>query len=263
MRILFIGDIVARPGRKAVSEILPSLIKEEKIDLVIANIENLSHGKGATPEAIDEIRGCGVDIMTSGNHIWFREEVYSLLGSDPTLVRPANYPSDIPGFGFTVAKVGKKDKVLVINLIGRQWISEPIEDPFRVVEEILQEQHSKEKFAATIVDFHAEATSEKAAMGWYLDGRVTAVIGTHTHVATADNWIMPKGTAFTTDVGMTGAQNSVLGVEPEIIIKVHKYPYPQRFDWVETGPKIFSSVLVEVGPKGLAKSIRRVDRTLE
>ncbi|MCL5411757.1 MAG: TIGR00282 family metallophosphoesterase [Patescibacteria group bacterium] len=263
MRILFIGDIVAKLGRKAVSEILPSLVEEEKVDLVIANVENLSHGKGATPQAIDEIRGYGVDIMTSGNHIWFREETYPLLENDPTIIRPANYPGDVAGFGFTIATVSGKEKVLVVNLLGRLWIPDPTEDPFRTIDEIIADQCAKEKFAAIIVDFHAEATSEKMAMGWYLDGRVTLVAGTHTHIPTSDTWILPKGTAYVSDVGMTGAQHSVLGVDPETIIKAHKYPYPQKFEWVETGPKIFSSVFVETDKKGMAKSIKRIDKILE
>ncbi|MEX0616300.1 MAG: TIGR00282 family metallophosphoesterase [Candidatus Woykebacteria bacterium] len=261
MKILLIGDIVAKPGREAVKEVLPGLIKKEKIDLVVANIENLTHGKGATKEKVEEMREAGADIFTSGNHIWFRKEFVEVLNNDPTVIRPANYPGDNPGFGFTYASVGK-EKVLVINLIGRQWIDEPIDDPYRTIDALLLDQVEKEKPTAIVVDFHAEATSEKNALGWFLDGRVSAILGTHTHIPTADQWILPKGTAFVTDVGMSGALHSVLGVEPSIIIAKQKNPGPSKFEWVETGPRVFRSVLIETDKKGLAKSIKRVDKLL-
>lgn len=261
MKILFIGDIVAKAGRAAVKEVLPDIIKKEKIDLVIANIENLAHGKGATETTVEEIRKAGVDIMTSGNHIWFREEFIDVLNNDPRVLRPANYPADTPGFGFTYVNVAHQ-KVLVINLMGRQWMNEPTDEPYRAIDAILMDQVEKEKPDAILVDFHAEATSEKAAMGYFLDGRVTAVLGTHTHTPSADAQILPKGTAFVTDVGMTGALHSVLGVDPPIIIKRQKDPYPTRFDWVETGPSIFRSVLIETKKGKGAKSIVRIDKTL-
>ncbi|OGY22999.1 MAG: hypothetical protein A2172_03640 [Candidatus Woykebacteria bacterium RBG_13_40_15] len=261
MKILFVGDIVAKPGRVAVKEILPDLIKKEKIDLVVANIENLAHGKGATAETVEEMREAGVDIMTSGNHIWFRGEFAESLSRDPTILRPANYPSDTPGFGFTFAET-KKGKVLVINLLGSQWMNQPVEEPYRTVDAILLDQVEKEKPAAILVDYHAEATSEKAALAWFLDGRVSAVIGTHTHIPSCDATVLPKGTAFVTDVGMTGAIHSVLGVKPDIIIKRQKDPYPVKFEWVETGPKAFRSCLIETTKAGLAKSIKRVDSEL-
>lgn len=264
MKILLIGDIVAKPGRIITGQWLPKLIKEKDIDLVIANIENLAHGRGATEETIEEIRSYGVDVMTSGNHIWYREEVKAVLESDPSIIRPANYPSDLPGFGFTIASVGdkKKEKVLIINVLGRLWMEQPVEDPFRTVDAILSDQMN-EKFAAIIVDIHAEATSEKIALGWYLDGRVTAVLGTHTHVPTCDGLILPKGTAYITDVGMTGAINSVIGVDPQIIINAHMFPGPQKFEWVESGPAAFRSVLVETTKVIAAKSIARLDKILD
>ncbi len=261
MKILFIGDIVAKPGRAAVKEVLPDLIKKEKIDLCVANIENLTHGKGATKEKVDEMRESGVDIFTSGNHIWFRKEFTEVLNSDPTVIRPANYPGDSPGFGFTYANVGK-EKVLITNLLGRQWIDEPVDEPYRTVDTLLLDQVDKEKPSAILVDIHAEATSEKNAMAWFLDGRVTAVLGTHTHIPTCDEWILPKGTAFVTDVGMSGALHSVLGVEPNIIITKQKDPQPTKFEWVEEGPRVFHSVLIETNKKGLAKSIKRVDKVI-
>ena len=262
MKILFIGDVVAKPGRAAIKEVLPDLIKKEKIDLVIANIENLAHGKGATDLTVKEIRNAGVDIFTSGNHIWFREEFAHLMNSDPTIIRPANYPADAAGFGFTYAKVGR-EKVLITNLIGRQWIDEPTDEPYRTIDALLLDQVEREKPSAIIIDFHAEATSEKNALAWFLDGRVTAVLGTHTHVPTCDERIFPGGTAFVTDVGMTGALNSVLGVESEIIIRKQKDPGPTKFEWVETGPKVFRSVLIETKKDGGAKSIVRIDKLLK
>jgi metallophosphoesterase (TIGR00282 family) len=261
MKILFIGDIVAKPGRAVVKQILPDLAKKEKIDLVVANIENLAHGKGATEKTVEEIRSAGVDIMTSGNHIWFRGDFVSVLNKDPRILRPANYPGDSPGYGFTYANVAKQ-KVLIINLIGRQWMDEPIDEPYRTIDAILLDQIEKEKPDVILVDYHAEATSEKAALAWFVDGRVTAVVGTHTHVPSADAQILPKGTAFVTDIGMSGALNSVLGVEPSIIIRKQKDPTPIKFEWVEHGPKTFRSILVETKKDGTAKSIQRVDKTL-
>lgn len=261
MKVLLIGDIVAKIGREAIREVLPDLIKKEKVDLVVANIENLAHGKGATKITVGELRESGVDIMTSGNHIWFRSDFVETLAEDPTILRPANYPADSPGFGFTFAKVGK-EKVLIINLIGRQWMDQPADEPYRSVDAILLDQVEREKPDVVLVDYHAEATSEKAAMAYFLDGRITALVGTHTHVPTADAQILPKGTAFVTDIGMTGALHSVLGVEPDIIIKKQKDPYPSKFEWVETGPKVFRSVLIETKKDGSVKSIDRLDKTL-
>ena len=262
MKILFIGDVVAKLGREAVKKTLPSIIKKEKVDLCVANIENLTHGKGATKEKVDELREAGVDIFTSGNHIWFRKEFMEVLNSDPTVIRPANYPGDAPGFGFTFAKVGK-NKVLIINLLGSQWIDEPVDEPYRVIDAILLDQVEKEKPSAILVDFHAEATSEKNALAWFLDGRVSAVVGTHTHIPTADEWILPQGTGLVSDIGMSGAQHSVLGVEPSIIIAKQKNPGPIKFEWVEEGPMVFRSILIETDKKGLAKSIKRRDKVIE
>lgn len=262
MKILFIGDVVAKAGRKAVAAVLPELRKKEKIDLVVANIENLSHGKGATAERVEELRAVGVDIFTSGNHIWFKQEFTNTLDTDPTVLRPANYPADNPGFGFTIAKVSRK-KILIINLLGKQWIDQPVDEPYRSIDAILNDQVEKEKPDFILVDFHAEATSEKNAMAWFLDGRVTALVGTHTHIPTADPWVLPNGTAFVTDVGMSGARHSVLGVVPEIVIKKQKDTAPARFEWVETGPKVFNSVLVETDKKMKAISIKRIDRIID
>jgi metallophosphoesterase (TIGR00282 family) len=262
MRILFIGEIVGKLGRRTVGRVLPDLLKNANISVVLANVENLAHGKGVTKTTLAEVQNYGVDAFTSGNHIFWRKDVYEVFdeGRIP-IIRPANYPPEVPGKGFEIIDLGKSGKVLLINLLGRTFFNEPTLCPFRTVDKILEEC-AGEKLAATVVDFHAEATSERVAMGWYLDGRVTAVVGTHTHVPTADAWVMPQGTAHVSDLGMVGAQHSVLGVRPEIILEKLKDPRPQRFEWVEEGPAVFNSVLIEV-EDGKAKSIERVDRVVD
>lgn len=263
MKILFIGDVVAKAGRQVLKEVLPKLKEKEKIDLCVANIENLAHGRGATKETIEEICQYGVDIMTSGNHIWYRDEILPVLEKNKKVVRPANYPPGTSGSGFTYAKVGKK-KVLVINLIGRLWVGGAIDDPFRVVDSILNQQLKKEKPDLVLIDFHAEATSEKSALAWYLDGRVTAVVGTHTHVPTADESVLPKGTGYVTDIGMSGALNSVLGVEPSLVIATFMAPGPTKFEWVEELPWVFRSVVIETEKSKISEvevtsNIKRID----
>jgi hypothetical protein len=263
MKILFVGEIVGRLGRRAAGRVLPELLKNGGIAAVFANAENLAHGKGATAKTVEEVRGYGVDAFTSGDHIFWREDFYEELNTDdPQVIRPANYPQDVPGKGFKIMDMGTNGKVLLINLLGRDRFSDPVACPFRTADQILAE-FSRKEFAAIVVDFHAETTSEKVALQWYLDGRVSAIIGTHTHVPTADAGVMPQGTAVVTDVGMVGAQHSVLGVEPEIIIRRFKNPQlPERFEWTDTGPAVFNSVLIEVDEDGKAKSIKRVDEIL-
>lgn len=262
MKILFIGEVVGKLGRRTVGALLPSLFKSVNISVVFANAENIAHGKGATKTTLEEVRGCGVNYFTSGNHIFWRKEVLeSLDNDDSSIIRPANYPNDVPGQGFKIIDLGKDGKVLLINLLGRTNFAEPVFCPFRTVDKILKDFEG-EIFSAIVVDFHTEATSEQVAMGWYLDGRVSAVVGTHRHVPTADAWVLPQGTAFVTDIGMVGARHSVLGVEPEIIIDKLKNPQPQKFEWVEEGPAVFNSVLIEVEATK-AKSIERVDRIVE
>ena len=263
MKILFVGEIVGRAGRRAVGEVLPKLRQDANITAVLANAENIAHGRGATPNTLEEVKKWGIDVFTSGDHIFWREEIYKeLMSDDPPIIRPANYPDDLPGIGFKILPTNGQGNILIINLLGRNSFPDPVACPFRTADSLLK-KWSREDFAAIIVDFHAETTSEKVAMQWYLDGRVTAVIGTHTHVATADTWVMPQGTAVVTDVGMVGAQHSVLGVEPEIIIRRYKNPrLPERFEWVEEGPRVFSSVLIEVGDNGRALAIERVDKRL-
>lgn len=260
MRILFLGDIVGKRGRGAVKSLLPSLKKDAKLDLVLANAENIAHGRGATTATVQESLSYGIDYFTSGNHIFWRDAFTQEIEKLPVL-RPANYPPETPGKGYTILDLGKAGRVLLINLLGRTFIESSANCPFQEVDRILEEFEG-EKLAATLVDIHGEATSEKAALGWYLDGRVTAVFGTHTHVPTADAWVLPKGTAFVTDVGMVGPRYSVLGVEPQIIIDRFLRASPRRFEWVETGPAVFNSVSLEV-KKGKVVKFERVDKVLE
>jgi len=241
IKILFIGDIVGKPGRRAVAAILPNLKKEEKIDYVFANGENLASGNGMTKEKYDEMMLSGIDYFTSGNHIWAIKEFIPYLDEkNIKVLRPHNYPFNIPGRG--LAEIGKN--ILLLNLQGRVFMKESISDPFALADKIAQENRDK----IIIVDIHAEATSEKVALGYYLDGKVSAVIGTHTHIQTADEKILPKGTACITDVGMTGPSDSVLGIEKEIIIERFLTQLPQSHK-VASGESIFSAVVVEINQK--------------
>lgn len=265
MKTLFIGDIVGKLGRKAVGQVLPDLRKKGKISLVIANVENLADGRGATEKAFKELLDHGVDFFTSGPHIFARPEIFD---DEFPLIRPVNYPSETPGWGFATLEIEGK-KVLIINLvgseefIGRTYLGEgkSFENSFEIAKKIIASEGRKADLI--VVDFHAELTSEKKAMGFFLDGKVTVVFGTHTHVPTADAQILPKGTGYVTDVGMVGARNSVLGVQKEIIIKRLASGTRDSFEWVEKGPAVFNSVLLETNPKGLVKSIKRVDSTID
>ncbi len=265
MKILFIGDIVGKLGRRAVGEVLPKLKRREKIDLVIANGENLAHGRGATEKTLNETLGYGIDFFTSGPHIFARPEI---LDNNTSLIRPANYQKKTPGQGYALLRVGGK-AVLVINLVGiygflgETFLEESgaAENPFETAGRIIKSEGKTADLV--IVDFHAEITSEKRAMGFFLDGRAAAVLGTHTHVPTADAQILPRGTGYVTDVGMVGARDSVLGVRKEIIIERLAAGEREPFEWVEKGPAVFNSVLLEVGSGGLVKKIKRVDRMIE
>lgn len=259
LKILFIGDIVASTGRRAVRELLPKLKKQHAVDLVIANVENLAHGVGITEATIENMWEAGVDVGTSGNHIWKNPGYEELLKSTKYhLVRPANYPPKCPGVGAKIINIGKLE-VLVINIMGRVFFREDLDCPFRAVDEILKKNKQKIVF----VDFHAEATSEKRAMGFYLDGRVSAVVGTHTHVATNDAQVLPKGTAYISDVGMVGALDSVLGVEKEPIIKRFITQMPIRHEH-PAGLAEFGAVVIEIDKKtGHAKSIKTIREFVE
>ncbi len=260
MKILFFGDIVGKIGRQAVKLILPELKKEFEPDLVLANGENLAHGMGVSRKILEEMTAAGIDFFTSGNHILAKPEAEEILNrKDSLLLRPANYPSSFPGEEFKIVEnLGRQ--ILLINLAGRVFMKENFDCPFRKIDDILAKIKNK-KLAGIIVDFHAEATSEKAAFGWYVDGRVSAVLGTHTHVPTADAKILPKGTAFISDVGMVGASKSVIGDKIEPILENFLTQAPHRIEIPEEGEVDINAVLLEIDPKTrTAKSLQRVDR---
>jgi len=252
MKILIIGDIVARPGRDYAKEVLPGVIKKYKVDFTVANAENIAHGRGATKKTIEELMQAGVDYFTSGDHIFWQKGFTDDLDTLP-IIRPANFPSNLPGEGYAVVDAGKLGNILIINLMGRvSFQNQLVDDPFRKADEILKENEDKD-IAFSIVDFHAEATSEKAALGFYLDGRVGAVVGTHTHVPTCDNRVLPKGTLYVSDIGMTGIIDSVLGVEKEIIIEQFLTGMNQKFEWENAGTKAFRSVLLDTQESSIAR----------
>lgn len=262
MKILFFGDIVGKIARRAIKEILPKLKEEYSPDLVIANAENAAHGIGVTENIIRELQEAGIDFFTSGDHIFDKPDGVNLVSaSKPVIIRPANYPNGVRGVGYRVIEVGSR-KVLIINLIGRVFMKRDFDCPFRKLDEILQ-QVKVESLAAIIVDFHAEATSEKGAMGWYADGRVSAVLGTHTHVPTADAKILPQKTAFVSDVGMVGAVDSIIGDKKEPIINSFLHQLPIQLDIPEEGEVFIGAVLIEVDPHTRqAVSFERLDRTI-
>ncbi len=243
MRILFIGDIVAKPGREIIKEVLPEIIKSENIDFVIANAENIAHGRGASVATLNEMMVCGVNYFTSGDHIFRQKDFEDEIDNLP-IVRPANFPEGAPGKGYAIIDAGKYGNILLINLMGRTFLSERLDDPFRMADKILDETKDK-NIQLTLVDFHAEATSEKHALAFYLDGRVTAVLGTHTHVPTCDNRVLPKGTFYVSDIGMTGIIDSVLGVKTEIIIDSYLTGLNKKFEWEDAGTKAFRSVVLD------------------
>lgn len=258
MRVLAIGDIVGKPGRRGLKTVLPDIRKELNLDLVIANGENAAGGFGLTERVANEIWEAGVDIITSGNHIWKHREIYSLLDREKHLLRPANYPSGAPGHGWTIWKKNNLC-VAVINLAGRAFL-EPLDCPFRQIDLLLPE--IKQQSNIIIIDFHGEATSEKIAFGWYLDGRASLVFGTHTHVQTADERILPQGTGFITDIGMTGPRDGVLGVDRKVIIQRFLSQLPARFN-VATGDVDIMGVWADIDPiTGHTHHIERLYRTL-
>ena len=255
MRILAIGDIIGKPGRRAVKEILPSLCDEHNIDLIIGNGENAAGGLGLTPGTAEELFDSGIDVITTGNHIWAYNEIIPYLDSELAILRPLNYPPMNPGRGYLL-----KNNVLIINLLGRVFMGH-VDCPFRAIDQLLTE--SEHKSIPIIVDFHAEATSEKVAMGRYLDGRVSAVLGTHTHVGTTDAHILPGGTAYVTDIGMVGPIDSVIGDDPDSVISRFLTQIPSRLS-VGKGKVNFDAILVEVDEKtGKALDIKRIQKVVD
>src|SRR5437879_3192225 len=240
MRLLFIGDIVGRPGRDLVRRGLSAIVDHHSIDLVIANAENAAAGFGITREIGDRLLEWGVDVMTSGNHIWDKKEALDYIGTEPRLLRPANYPSAVPGNGAYLARARDGVSVGVINVMGRVFLA-ALDNPFAVVLRVIEALRARAR--VIFVDFHAEATSAKIAMGWHLDGKVTAVIGTHTHVQTADERILPKGTAYLTDVGMTGPHDSIIGVEVEPALNRFLTALPQKLETATANPRLHAVVL--------------------
>ncbi|MBI3332674.1 MAG: TIGR00282 family metallophosphoesterase [Candidatus Omnitrophica bacterium] len=255
MKILLIGDVVGAPGRDAVKALVPILKARHRIDFVIVNCENIAAGAGVTPKTAEELLSAGADMLTSGQHIWRYREIIPFLGQEPRLLRPANYPPAAPGFGAYVYNSRHGAPVGVLNLLGRVFM-EPVDDPFRAADRWVEEL--RKKTPVILVDMHAEATSEKVAMGWYLDGRVSAVVGTHTHIQTADERILPKGTAYLTDLGMTGPYDSVIGREVEPVLGRFLTGLPSRYD-VAKGNVLLCGALVELDPNtGKALKIERV-----
>jgi len=260
LNILLIGDIVGRPGREALVRLLPGLRRKYKAAFAIANAENAAGGMGITPDTAAELMDAGVDVLTTGNHVWRHREAASLVAEEPRLLRPANYPASAPGRGAAVFTTSEGQPVGVLNLLGRTFMR-PVDCPFVAADREIEEIRAKTP--VIVVDMHAEATSEKQAMGWYLDGRASAVIGTHTHVQTADERILPQGTAYITDVGMTGPRDSILGVEVEPIVSRFLSGMPARFR-VAGWPVMLSAVVIDIAPEtGRATSIQRVLQLVE
>jgi 2',3'-cyclic-nucleotide 2'-phosphodiesterase len=256
MNLFFIGDIFASPGRSIVAEHLREIVATERIDCTIANAENAAGGFGITPLIAEELFALGIDVLTSGNHIWDKREVYDYLNRQDRLLRPANYPGNNAGRGVCVLTARNGVKVAVINLQGRTHML-PIDCPFRKADEILAELDPSVK--VRFVDFHAEITSEKMALGWYLDGRVSAFVGTHTHIPTADTRVLPGGTAYQTDAGMTGPYDSIIGVEKEIVLRRFLTGLPVRMESAR-GKVELHSVIIDVDEtSGKARSIRRCE----
>jgi len=268
MKVLFFGDIVGKPGRQAIKKILPELKKKHEPDLILANGENLAHGKGISQDSVKEIVEAGIDWLTLGNHAFSKKGTQDIFEDKKlSILRPANWSPEIPGRGFAEISIRSK-KILLINLVGRIFMQQQFDNPFLCAKEILEDyslkkESGKEKMSAIIIDWHAEATSEKVAMGWYLDGKTSAVIGTHTHVGTDDARVLPGGTAFVCDVGMVGVENSVLGVDKDIIIKRFLTQLTYQMEIAE-GPVLVNAVLVTIDEKtGLAQNIEKIKNIVE
>ena len=260
IRLLFIGDIVGKPGRDCLRVGLNAIVEYHQIDFVIANAENAAGGFGITREIGEQLLDLGVDVMTSGNHIWDKKEALDYIGIEPRLLRPANFPAGAPGNGSYLARSRDGRSVGVVNVMGRVFMT-PLDDPFAVARREVDRMRDRTRIV--FVDFHAEATSEKLAMGWHLDGIATAVVGTHTHVQTADDRILPKGTAYLTDVGMTGPHDSIIGVEVAPALARFTTAMPQKFETATANPRL-NAVIVEADElTGRATEIERLSYSLD
>jgi hypothetical protein len=258
MNILCIGDVVGKPGRKVLEEVLPKLKEEFALDCVIVNGENAAGGSGITPRIADQLFRAGCDVMTMGDHVWDRPDLLEYFEKQPKIIRPENFSEGAPGCGWCIIETQAKHKVAVVNLLGRVFVKYYTDCPFRRMEAVLEKIRKITK--TIVVDFHAEATSEKIAMGWFLDGRVSAVVGTHTHVQTADEKILPQGTAYITDLGMTGPYDSVIGQIKEKIVQRFVSGLPTRFEVAKDDP-LLCGVVIDVNERtGTARKITRIQR---
>ena len=261
LRCMVIGDIIGKPGRLAVGHALPDMRAELDLDMVIANGENVAAGAGLTPSLAEELLGVGIDVITSGNHIWDKREVYEYLDSGRPVLRPLNYPDDAPGRGWLVHELPDGDHVAVVNVMGRVFMNQ-LDSPFEAMDALL-DGAAEPLPPVRIVDFHCEITSDKNAMGWFLDGRVSGVVGSHTHVPTADARLLPKGTAYISDIGMTGPRDSIIGFSLETVLPRFLTHLPTRFQ-VASGPVSFNAVVLTVQrATGRAVAIEQVQRLIE
>jgi metallophosphoesterase (TIGR00282 family) len=258
MKILFLGDVVGKPGRLAIRSILPSLIHHERLDFVVANCENVSGGAGVDPDSCRELLAAGVDVLTSGNHIWRKREIVGYMEQESRLLRPANFPPGTPGLGYGRFATSSGAAVGVVNLIGRVFM-DSVDCPFQAASRILAEMDG---VSTILVDMHCEATSEKGAMGWFLAGKVSGVVGSHTHVQTADQRVLPGGTAFMTDAGMCGPIDSVIGVKHELAVRRFLSHMPTKFE-VATGATLVQGAVITVGEDGRATDIKRIQERVE
>lgn len=254
MRILFIGDIVGKVGREAISTYLPKLKQQYRPTVTIVNAENAAHGKGITEKIYKELLREGVDFMTMGNHTYGQRQIYEFIDEAKRMVRPANFPDEAPGIGMRFIQINE-DKLAVINLQGRAFMQD-IDDPFKKADQLIEEAQKETPYI--FVDFHAETTSEKNAMGWYLDGRASAVVGTHTHIQTSDNRILPNGTGYITDVGMTGFYDGILGINRDEVIYRFISSLPQRHVVPDEGREVLSGVVIDLNKDGQTKNIERI-----
>ncbi|HEY5626319.1 MAG TPA: TIGR00282 family metallophosphoesterase [Nitrospira sp.] len=255
MKVLYIGDIMGEPGRRAVARAIPRLVSQRKIDVVVGNGENAAGGFGITPDLAEELFKMGLAAITTGNHAWDKKEILDYFPRERRLLRPANYPEGVPGYGSVVVRTTAGEELGLLQLMGRAYMP-TLDCPFQTAKREMA--ILKKRVAAVLVDMHAEATSEKMAMGHYLDGEATAVVGTHTHVQTADEQILPRGTAYITDVGMTGPLHGVIGVKKELAIEKFLTGMPRRFE-VASGPTVFCAALIELDARiGKALSIERI-----